>query len=98
MPIRKLLTGLLGFTAAAAVVAALAACSPSPGPMHVSVSEFATAASSPQVVVVDVRTPQEFAAGHLARAINIDVNASDLLAPFAGRPVRGKEFRADLAR
>jgi hypothetical protein len=83
MPIRKLLTGLIGFTAAAAVFAALAACSPSPEPKHVSVREFAAVASWLQVVVVDVRTPQEFAVC--------------LLAPFAGRPVRGKEFRADLA-
>lgn len=75
--IRKLLTGLIRLTAAAAVAATLAACTPSPEPRHLSMSEFATAASSPQVVVVDVRTPQEFAAGHLACAINIDVNAPD---------------------
>jgi len=34
-------------------------------------------AEKPNVVVLDVRTPEEFAAGHLANATNIDVNADD---------------------
>lgn len=33
--------------------------------------------SAGDVVVLDVRTPEEFAAGHLPGAVNIDVNASD---------------------
>jgi hypothetical protein len=45
--IRKLLMRLIRLTAAAAIVATLAACTPSPEPQHLSASEFTTAASSP---------------------------------------------------
>lgn len=31
----------------------------------------------PDLVVLDVRSPEEFAAGHLAGALNIDVNSAD---------------------
>jgi rhodanese-related sulfurtransferase len=55
-------------------VAALTACSSSSGYTSQSADEFATTISStPGVVVLDVRTPGEFAAGHLPNAINIDV-------------------------
>jgi rhodanese-related sulfurtransferase len=37
------------------------------------VIEFAKTVSDPSVVVLDVRTPAEFMSGHLANAINIDV-------------------------
>jgi rhodanese-related sulfurtransferase len=37
------------------------------------VAEFATTVSDSLVVVLDVRTPAEFMSGHLANAINIDV-------------------------
>jgi rhodanese-related sulfurtransferase len=37
------------------------------------VTEFAKTVSDPSVVVLDVRTPAEFMSGHLANAINIDV-------------------------
>ena len=30
---------------------------------------------NPDFVILDVRTPEEFAAGHIARAINIDFNS-----------------------
>ena len=33
--------------------------------------------SNPTAVILDVRTPEEFAEDHLARAINIDVNSPD---------------------
>ena len=38
------------------------------------------AVASPGVTVVDVRTPEEFAAGHLRGAVNIDVNGPDFKA------------------
>lgn len=54
-----------------------------------------TAASAPAVevdantVVVDVRTPAEFAEGHLDGAINIDVSAPDFATEIADLPVAG---------
>ena len=33
-------------------------------------------ASTPGIVILDARTPEEFAAGHLANAINVDYKAS----------------------
>lgn len=41
------------------------------------VAEFERAVQVPGTVVVDVRTPAEFASGHLANAVNIDVEAAD---------------------
>jgi phage shock protein E len=47
------------------------------GVVHVEVPGFAALVSSPGTVVLDVRTPQEFAAGHLAGARNLDISAPD---------------------
>jgi rhodanese-related sulfurtransferase len=38
--------------------------------------EFAAAAAKPDTMLIDVRTPAEFAAGHLDGAVNIDVQGS----------------------
>ncbi len=38
---------------------------------------FAKVIKQKRVQVVDVRSPEEYAAGHLANAINIDVNRKD---------------------
>lgn len=50
------------------------------GLQRVGVTDFATAVGQPGVVVLDVRTPAEFAAGHLEGAVNIDVESSDFAA------------------
>lgn len=50
---------------------------------HLDVSEFAALAADPSVIVLDVRTPEEFAAGHLARAVNLDLRAPDFSARLA---------------
>ncbi len=42
---------------------------------NVSAEEFATLIDSPDVQLVDVRTAEEYAEGHLMGAINIDVNS-----------------------
>ncbi len=71
-----------------ATAATLSACtSPTSAPSAASgqaaVSEnldaaaFAALVERPGTVILDVRTPSEFAAGHLANALNIDVEASD---------------------
>ena len=45
----------------------------------VDVKGFAALIADTSVVVLDVRTADEFSEGHLAGAINIDVNKSDFL-------------------
>lgn len=44
---------------------------------HRSVTDFATDIAASGTTLIDVRTPAEFAAGHLANATNIDVEAAD---------------------
>ena len=46
-------------------------------------SEFSTAMKTPGTVVLDVRTPAEFATGHLPQAQNIDFEASDFATRIA---------------
>lgn len=64
---------------AAIAALALSACSSeAAGPPafegeHVSASSFAAATEVEGVTIVDVRTPAEYAAGHIPGAVNIDV-------------------------
>ena len=51
---------------------------------HLSVDEFATLAKTSAVVVLDVRTPAEFAAGHLKGAIDLDIRSADFTTRLAG--------------
>lgn len=44
---------------------------------HLGVNEFAQLADRSGTVVLDVRTPAEFAAGHLAGAVNRDMQSAD---------------------
>jgi phage shock protein E len=44
---------------------------------NLSVDEFAALAADKGKCILDVRTPGEFAAGHIPGAINLDVNAAD---------------------
>ncbi len=46
---------------------------------HVSAAEWAAAAAEPGVRILDVRTPEEYAAGHIAGAVNIDIESSDFV-------------------
>jgi rhodanese-related sulfurtransferase len=44
---------------------------------NVGVAEFDTLRADPSAVVLDVRTPKEYAAGHLRGAVNLDWQAKD---------------------
>lgn len=47
------------------------------GAGRVGVEEFATIVAAPGVQIIDVRTPEEYAEGHLAGAVNIPVQGAD---------------------
>lgn len=51
---------------------------------------FATVVDEPGVTLLDVRTPEEFAAGHLAGARNLDVSSPDFVARVAELPKDGR--------
>ncbi|MGA2854636.1 MAG: rhodanese-like domain-containing protein, partial [Verrucomicrobiota bacterium] len=50
---------------------------------NLSVEEFARMADDKRNVILDVRTPGEFQAGHIPGAVNLDVSASDFQAKAA---------------
>ena len=65
-------------------IALLTGCgSSSSAVTNVDPAAFLTTASQSGTVVVDVRTPAEYAAGHIDGAINIDVEASTFDAEIA---------------
>lgn len=80
---------LLGAAMLAAVT--LSACSggsEEAGPLafdggHVGAATFAEAVATEGVVVIDVRTPAEYAEGHLPDAVNIDIQGADFDAQVA---------------
>lgn len=51
---------------------------------NLSVSEFANVLATEDVVILDVRTPAEFADGHIANAINIDAQSGSFAAEIEG--------------
>jgi len=52
---------------------ALSSCSSAPSATNLDVVGFAEQITKADVITLDVRTPGEFAEGHIAGAINIDV-------------------------
>ena len=78
---------------AVAAITGMSACSsdtPASTPVssaagqHMAASDFSTAMKQPGTIVLDVRTPAEYASGHLAKAKNIDIEASDFANRIAG--------------
>ena len=62
----------------------LAACSSSSSAIQtVDPQAFLTTAAQPGVTVVDVRTPDEYAAGHLEGAVNMNVEGPDFSTQIA---------------
>lgn len=74
-------TGVLGGcgtgTSEVSVTAGAAASAAPVNGSQLGVEEFAAALRRPNTTILDVRTPEEFAAGHLPGAVNIDVSAPD---------------------
>lgn len=72
-----------------ALASGVAGCSGSTGSsahattQNLDPQAFAARAAEPGVVILDVRTPEEFASGHLPGAINIDVEAADFTSQLA---------------
>ena len=56
-----------------------ASCSTTSRITSVSSADFGERITAPGTQLVDVRTPGEYAEGHIAGAVNIDVNSSDFL-------------------
>ena len=62
----------------------VAGCSSSSSSVStVDAQTFLTSASQAGVTVIDVRTPEEFAAGHLVGAVNMNVEGPDFSAQIA---------------
>ncbi len=74
---------------ALAAVLLVSGCSSSAGGGAVSTvqpEEFVTAMAEPGTVVIDVRTPPEYAAGHVDGAVNIDVQGPDFADSVSALP------------
>lgn len=56
----------------------VAATAPAEG-SELDAASFAAALKRPGTTILDVRTPQEFAEGHLPGAVNLDVSAPDFV-------------------
>ncbi|HYO19712.1 MAG TPA: rhodanese-like domain-containing protein [Dermatophilaceae bacterium] len=88
---RRIAAAVLAISAMGAIPV-LSACSSDTPPsssaspatgQHIAASDFSTAMKAPGTIVLDVRTPTEFAGGHLPQAQNIDIEAADFATRIA---------------
>jgi len=56
---------------------------------NLTAAEFSALTQQSGVTIVDVRTPAEFASGHLQGALNVDIEAADFDARVAALPKDG---------
>lgn len=74
----KRILGLFALiTAVLLASATLTACSSSSAVQTVSPQDWIAQSKNTGVTIVDVRTPAEYAAGHVSGAVNVDVQAAD---------------------
>ena len=71
-----------GVTACSSSAPTSSSTSPATG-QHMAASDFATAMKAPGTIVLDVRTPAEYASGHLPQAQNIDIEAANFATRIA---------------
>ena len=55
----------------------LSACGSNNSIETLGVQDFAKTIQNPSITILDVRTPGEYASGHIARSINVDFESSD---------------------
>jgi phage shock protein E len=67
---------IIGISACSSSAPTSSSTSPVIG-QHMAASDFATAMKAPGTIVLDVRTPAEYASGHLPNAQNIDIEGPD---------------------
>jgi rhodanese-related sulfurtransferase len=58
-------------------------------PQRVDAQTFAAAVAMPGITIIDVRRPDEFAAGHIAGAVNYNVEGPDFASQIAGLDPKG---------
>lgn len=75
--IRKFLDGMKHLFTLSLLGWLFCGCNGSEGFISQSSKEFAETISDSNVQLVDVRTPEEFAAGHIPGAVNMDVKGAD---------------------
>ncbi|MCA0336672.1 MAG: rhodanese-like domain-containing protein [Actinobacteria bacterium] len=74
----------------AGLVLGLAACSSAGGGDTLDARAFGEASAKPGVTILDVRTPEEFAAGYIPGAINVDLNGPDFKGEVGKLPKDGE--------
>lgn len=89
LPSPRMRRRLVPLLALAAIVLAAAACGGGSTAAEPESAVAPPASPATDATIVDVRTPEEFAAGHVAGAVNVDVQADDFDARIAELPTDG---------
>jgi phage shock protein E len=76
------MAAITGMSACSSSAPASSSASSASG-VHMNANDFSAAMKKPGTIVLDVRTPAEFASGHLPRAKNIDIEAADFATRIA---------------
>ncbi len=93
-PNRRWSTGVAAAALAATAIVGVSGCSSSTSSdsasqssasssQNLSVAEFATAIQQPGTVILDVRTPAEYASGHIEGAKNVDFESANFAAEIS---------------
>ena len=77
------LSGCSSSDAEVSVTEGPAATAPPASGTELDAAGFAAALKAPETVILDVRTPSEFAEGHIPGAVNIDVQSPDFASQVA---------------